>query len=96
MAEALNDSQVTEALRGLAGWQHRDDRLTKAFGFADFKEALAFINRVGDAAEAMSHHPELRNVYNRVEIGLCTHDAGDRVTVLDVELAGKIDAAASA
>lgn len=62
--------------------------------FADFNQAFGFMSRVALKAEAMNHHPEWRNVWNRVEIVLSTHDAGG-VTALDLDLARFIDAAAS-
>ncbi|MEM7624228.1 MAG: 4a-hydroxytetrahydrobiopterin dehydratase [Planctomycetota bacterium] len=96
MPEPLTHDQIATALENLPGWEHGDDELNKSFEFADFKAALAFINRVGEAAEALGHHPELFNVYNRVKLALSTHDADGRVTQLDVDLAGRINAAAEA
>ena len=91
MPEPLTHPQIADALRDLPGWSHGDDSLDKSFAFADFKAALAFINRVGERAEALGHHPELFNVYNRVKISLSTHDADGRVTELDVALAKAIN-----
>lgn len=90
--EPLTDDQIRDALAGLPGWSHDGDALAKAFAFGDFREALAFIVRVGFEAEQRDHHPNLTNVYNRVEIALTTHDAGDRVTARDVDLARAIEA----
>ncbi|RZL13308.1 MAG: 4a-hydroxytetrahydrobiopterin dehydratase [Pedobacter sp.] len=72
-------------------WTEKDNKLYKAFTFKDFKEAFAFMTKVGEAAEAMNHHPKWTNEYNKVEIWLSTHDAGDIVTGKDRELAAKID-----
>ena len=72
-------------------WQESDDKLNKSFQFKNFSEAFAFMTRVAIEAEKMNHHPEWKNVYNRVEIWLSTHDAGDIVTEKDHKLAGKID-----
>ncbi|MCU0883088.1 MAG: 4a-hydroxytetrahydrobiopterin dehydratase [Hyphomonadaceae bacterium] len=84
------------AIESLAGWSVVDgrDAIFKSFKFADFKAALAFIVQTGLKAEQMDHHPEWFNVYNRVDVTLATHDA-DGVTVLDVELAGFMDAVAA-
>lgn len=71
-------------------WELRADSLHRTFTFADFGEAFAFMTRVALIAEKMDHHPDWRNVYNRVEITLSTHDAGG-VTGLDFEMAGKVD-----
>ncbi|MEM9417870.1 MAG: 4a-hydroxytetrahydrobiopterin dehydratase [Planctomycetota bacterium] len=91
MSEPLSFQAIDAALQTLPGWSYADDKLSKRFGFADFKEALVFINRVGDAAESANHHPEIFNVYNTVEIKLNTHDADGRVTQKDVALAGAIE-----
>lgn len=76
-------------------WIEKENKLVKDFQFENFIEAFAFMTKVALVAEKMSHHPEWSNVYNKVSIMLCTHDAGDIVTDLDKELAGKIDKFAS-
>lgn len=91
----LAPDQVDDALTGLAGWTYEDDQLRKRFTFADFREAVAFIVRVAFEAEAMDHHPDLHNVYNRVDIALATHDAGNKVTEMDVRLARAIEGLAA-
>lgn len=68
-----------------------DNKLRATFVFKDFQQAFAFMTRVALIAEKMNHHPEWSNVYNRVNIQLSTHDAGDVVTVKDLELAKKIE-----
>lgn len=91
MAELLTLAQVEEALASLSGWTARDrDAITKTFTFGDHIEAMGFVTRVAMAAETMNHHPDLRIVYNRVEIVLSTHDAGG-VTARDIELAKAIE-----
>lgn len=90
--EPLTDEQIRNALADLPGWAYEDGALAKAFTFGGFREALAFIVRVGFEAEQRDHHPNLTNVYDRVEIALTTHDAGDRVTEKDVDLAKAIEA----
>lgn len=72
-------------------WKEENDRLQRSFQFKNFSEAFAFMARVALAAEKMDHHPEWSNVYNRVEIKLSTHDAGDKVTAKDRKLAKVID-----
>jgi len=91
MAKPLTPDEVATALAGLSGWTFAHDALAKEFKFADFRAALAFMLRVGFEAEAMDHHPEWTNVYNRVAIRLNTHDAGGKVTAKDVELAKQIE-----
>lgn len=72
-------------------WQEEKNKLYKKFEFKDFSEAFAFMTRVALAAEKMDHHPLWTNVYNKVEIWLNTHDAGDVVTDKDKKLAEIID-----
>jgi len=86
----LNAAEIDEALRALSGWSLERDALAKEFKFGGFREAMSFMVRVSFEAEAMNHHPEWSNVYNRVSIRLNTHDAGGKVTVKDVNLARKI------
>ncbi len=98
MSKVLSKEEIAAALPAPAGWIHEataaGDRLAKTYRFATFRDALAFMVRAGFAAEALDHHPEWTNVYNRVAVRLNTHDAGGRVTAKDVELAGRLDAAA--
>jgi len=72
-------------------WKEENNKLYKKFEFKNFSEAFAFMTRVALAAEKMDHHPLWTNVYNKVEIWLNTHDAGDVVTDKDKKLAKKID-----
>lgn len=94
--EPLTTEQLTEALDALAAWELRDDALHRTFVLADFRQAIAFIVRLGFEAEQRNHHPSLTNVYNRVGVAFTTHDAGNRVTAMDVEMAHATDAAAEA
>ena len=72
-------------------WEEKQDGLHKSFEFKDFSEAFAFMTRVAMVCEQQDHHPNWRNVWNRVEIRLCTHDAGNTVTPKDHHLAAAID-----
>lgn len=72
-------------------WKEKNNKLNKKFEFKDFSEAFAFMTRVALAAEKMDHHPKWTNEYNKVDIWLNTHDAGDVVTDKDRKLAKKID-----
>ncbi len=63
----------------------------RKFEFKNFSEAFAFMTRVAIEAERLGHHPEWNNVYNKVEINLSTHDAGNTVTDKDRKLADRID-----
>ncbi|CAL1520849.1 4a-hydroxytetrahydrobiopterin dehydratase [Chitinophaga sp. MM2321] len=72
-------------------WEEKDKQLYHAFEFKDFREAFAFMTKVALLAEKMDHHPYWINVYNKVEIYLSTHDAGDVITAKDEALAKAID-----
>ena len=87
----LTDAQIAAVLPELPGWLQSEHKLHKSFQFKTFRDALAFIVRLGLEAEGMDHHPEIHNVYNKVDLSLNTHDAGGRVTALDVELARRIE-----
>ena len=72
------------------GWSYSNDSIKIEFIFIDFISAFTFMTAVAFEAEKMNHHPEWRNVYNKVEISLSTHEANG-VTLKDFELAAKID-----
>lgn len=72
-------------------WNKETEKITKEFTFENFKEALAFVNQVGELAESMDHHPDiLVHSYKKVTISLTSHSEG-KVTDKDHELASKID-----
>ena len=85
------------AIGQLSGWKADEgrDAIVKKFVFKDFNEAFGFMARVALRAEALDHHPEWFNVYNKIDVLLSTHDAGG-VTDLDVTMAKFMDAAAKA
>jgi len=72
-------------------WEEKSNKLYQQFKFSDFKAAFSFMTSVALIAEKMDHHPEWKNVYNKVEIWLCTHDAGDVITDKDRTLSKLID-----
>ena len=71
-------------------WKNENGKLIKLFKFKDFKEAIKFINAVGEISESLNHHPKIINIYNSVEIQLWTHDQ-NAITDLDYNLAEEID-----
>ena len=73
-------------------WSGDERRIARTFRFADFPQAMAFMTEAAFACEAANHHPEWRNVWNRVEVELTTHDAGGRVTDKDRALASAMNA----
>lgn len=77
-------------------WEEKDNKLIKTFKFKDFTSAFGWMSKVAIEAEKMAHHPEWKNVYNTVEVQLCTHDAGDVITDKDRKLAKLMDQHADA
>ena len=74
-------------------WTEQNNKLSKEFVFKNFSQAFAFMTQVALLAEKADHHPEWKNVWNKVWIELTTHSAGNTVTTKDRELAQAIDAA---
>lgn len=72
-------------------WIEENNQLKRSFTFIDFVDAFAFMTKVAFAAEKMNHHPAWSNTYNKVEICLSTHDAGNSITAKDRQLATVID-----
>lgn len=91
MEDKLTDRSALDPLLA-NGWALVDgrDAITKTYKFKGFVEAFGWMTSAALIAEAMNHHPEWSNVYNRVTVTLTTHDAGG-LSALDVVLAGKMD-----
>lgn len=87
----LSDDAVSNALKSLPGWTGDGDSIVRSFTFDDFRLAVSFLIRVAFEAEERNHHPEIWNVYNQVKLTLSTHDAGNKVTETDLELARAIN-----
>lgn len=90
MATKLSEPEIRSALRKLKGWKVVEGKLHREFKFDDFIHAFGFMTSCAIVAEAMGHHPEWSNVYNRVVVDLTTHDAGG-ISAKDFELAGKLN-----
>lgn len=86
----LTDAEIVSSLQELSGWTLENGKLHKEFRFKNFSEAFGFMTRVALIAEAMNHHPEWFNVYNRVVIDLTTHDVGG-VSPLDFDFARRVE-----
>jgi 4a-hydroxytetrahydrobiopterin dehydratase len=89
-AKKLTDVEVKERLKEAQGWTLQGDKLHRAFECKDFVAAFGNMTRVALVAEAMNHHPEWFNVWNKVVIDLNTHSVGG-ISELDFKLAGKIN-----
>jgi 4a-hydroxytetrahydrobiopterin dehydratase len=69
----IDPDTAREMLEQVPGWELGDNKLTRRFKFRDFREAMAFVNRVADLAEAEGHHPDIHISWNRVRLDLTTH-----------------------
>ncbi len=87
----LSADHLRQLLSTLPGWSGDTAGLRREYRFADFPTALAFMQDCVEPIEAINHHPEWTNLYDRVTIRLTTHAAGNRVTAKDVELAKTLE-----
>jgi 4a-hydroxytetrahydrobiopterin dehydratase len=87
----LDEPGIAEALRRTPGWERVGAEIRRTYRFHDFREALAFVNRVGHLAETAGHHPDIDIRYSAVTLALTTHDAGG-LSAKDFDLAHVIDA----
>lgn len=90
MADLLTQDAVAKRLSELSGWGQEEKELVKEFRFGDYLCGIEFVRQVGEAAEAMDHHPDMLVKWRRVELRLSTHSAGG-LTELDFALAGKAE-----
>ena len=90
-AVPLTSGEIEQLEQQLPGWSMVDGKLHRELVFSDFNAAFGFMTRVALIAEAMGHHPEWCNVWNRVVIDLTTHDTGG-LSNLDQQLAQRINA----
>ncbi|MBV6434447.1 MAG: putative pterin-4-alpha-carbinolamine dehydratase [Bryobacteraceae bacterium] len=86
----LSAEEIAHALEPLPGWEVKAGKLHKEYRFPDFSRAMGFMVTSAFAIEAMNHHPEWCNVYNRVTVELISHDVGG-ITRRDVRLAAKLE-----
>jgi 4a-hydroxytetrahydrobiopterin dehydratase len=89
--QKLNDNEVAQEVSKLPGWTIEMGKLHRTFQFSDFIEAFGFMSRAALVAEAMGHHPDWSNVWNKVTVDLSTHSIGG-ISRLDFELAAKMQA----
>lgn len=72
-------------------WTEEENELVRQYQFKDFSEAFGYMVRAAMIIEQHNHHPNWSNTYNRLEIRLCTHDAGNTITEKDRELAKALE-----
>jgi len=86
----LTDSEIQQALGSLPDWTRKGIAIQRIFQFPDFKAAMAFVNRIADAAEQANHHPDIDIRYNKVTMSLVSHDSGG-ITKRDIGMAERIN-----
>jgi 4a-hydroxytetrahydrobiopterin dehydratase len=86
----LTGDELRQELQKLNGWAQDGQAIVRRFEFPDFKAAMAFVNKVADAAESANHHPDITINYNKVTMLLTSHDSGG-VTGRDAKMAAKIN-----
>jgi 4a-hydroxytetrahydrobiopterin dehydratase len=91
MSEPLNPQELTDALGSIPNWQVVDGMLTRTRTLDTFLDALDWVQMVGGIAEQLNHHPDIDIRWRTVTLRICTHDAGDQITALDVRFATRVD-----
>lgn len=90
MSAVLSDAELQQALQKLPGWKKNGNAIERNFQFANFAQAMDFVNQIAEAAEAVNHHPDIHISYNKVTMALVSHDSGG-VTQRDIRMAEKIN-----
>lgn len=90
MSSVVPEADLTIALQSLQGWTKNGNAVERQFEFPNFVEAMVFVNRIAEAAEAVNHHPDIAINYNKVKLSLTSHDSGG-VTQRDIRMAAKIN-----
>lgn len=86
----LNDQEIRSRLDDLDGWTREGDVIRKTYTLDSFPEAIAFVTRIAERAEAAGHHPDIDIRYDRVACALSTHSEGG-LTGKDFDMAAEID-----
>lgn len=90
-AQVISEPELQAWLKDHAGWSVIEGELTAEFRFKNFSEAFGFICRVAVLMEKHNHHPTIVNSYNKVNLSMNTHDAGNKITDRDLKLAQAIE-----
>jgi 4a-hydroxytetrahydrobiopterin dehydratase len=86
----LSQSDIDTLLKANPDWKLESGKLVRDWTFKDFVQAMAFVNRVAELAEAAGHHPDIDIRYNQVRLGLISHDAGG-ITLRDSKMAVRLN-----
>jgi 4a-hydroxytetrahydrobiopterin dehydratase len=95
MSTVLSEAEIQLALQRIGGWSKNGNAIERIFQFDNFVQAMEFVNRIAEAAEAVNHHPDILINYNKVTLTLVSHDSGG-VTQRDIKMAARINEFASA
>lgn len=87
----LSEEEIKDQLILIPGWQYQNHKISKEFVFASFKTGLALINTLALYLDKVNHHPSICVYYKKIRFELTTHDAGDKVTLKDFQVAQKIE-----
>lgn len=85
----LNQSEVDVLVKENPGWKLDSGKLVRDWAFKDFVQAMAFVNRIAELAESAGHHPDIDIRYNKVRLGLVSHDVGG-ITTRDAKMAARL------
>ncbi len=91
-AQPLSDEAITAALEKLPGWERSGDSITRTFKLPSYAAGLMFAAAVGTLAEGYDHHPDLYIGYKTVRVTFSTHDAGNKISQKDIDIAAAINA----
>jgi 4a-hydroxytetrahydrobiopterin dehydratase len=87
----LTDESIAQALHQLTGWERVGDALVRTFKLPSYMAGLAFAVTVGTLAEGFDHHPDITIGYKTVRVAFTTHDAGNKISQKDVDVATAIN-----
>jgi 4a-hydroxytetrahydrobiopterin dehydratase len=87
----LNEVELQDAISNLPGWTIKEGKLQKEYKFSSFAQAMGWMVSVAIYSDKIEHHPIWLNIYNLVQVDLMTHDLGNVISNLDVELANKME-----
>lgn len=90
MSTVLTGPELSAAIASLPEWKLNGNAIERSYEFANFVQAMEFVNRVAEAAEAVNHHPDITISYNKVKLSLTSHDSGG-ITQRDIRMAGKLN-----
>ena len=88
--QTLSEEELSQLLRDQPDWAVEGGALIRFWTFADFVQAMTFVNRVAELAEKAGHHPDIGIRYNRVKLALISHDAGG-ITARDAAMARQLN-----